>query len=225
MTEARKYGFAPQSIDLEEYSVPPPHPTPPQRRKLCSTYAVELTLSSPHPPPPTPHPPKKPKDDLVKQGTVIFVVATYGEGEPTDNAKEFYSWLMSGERESDELNDVQFTVFGCAPYSTSHFISFTCANNHDALIVRLGNRTYEHYNAVGRNIDRRLEELSAHRFYERGEGDDDSSLEEDFAKWKKGLWKPLCALHKLPYESPHEGNNYEVYVPLRKEVIFTIPLC
>jgi len=145
MTEARKYGFAPQSIDLEEYS-----------------------------------------DDLVKQGTVIFVVATYGEGEPTDNAKEFYSWLMSGERESDELNDVQFTVFG------------------------LGNRTYEHYNAVGRNIDRRLEELSAHRFYERGEGDDDSSLEEDFAKWKKGLWKPLCALHKLPYESPHEGNNYEV---------------
>jgi NADPH-ferrihemoprotein reductase len=125
-------------------------------------------------------------DTLAEEGTVIFVTATYGEGEPTDNAKEFYSWIMSDDRDPSELDKVNFTVFG------------------------LGNRTYELYNAVGRAIDRRMEELSARRFYDRGEGDDDSSLEEDFAKWKKGLWGPLCRLHSLPYEGAVEVTNYEV---------------
>jgi hypothetical protein len=60
-----------------------------------------------------------------------------------------------------------------------------------------------------------MEELSAHRFYEKGEGDDDSSLEEDFAKWKKGLWGPLCRLHGLPFEGGAAGEDtaedYQVY--------------
>jgi NADPH-ferrihemoprotein reductase len=46
-------------------------------------------------------------------------MATYGEGEPTDNAKEFYEWLESTEM---DLSNVKFAVFG------------------------LGNKTYEHYN-------------------------------------------------------------------------------
>jgi NADPH-ferrihemoprotein reductase len=122
-------------------------------------------------------------DDLASEGTVVFVVATYGEGEPTDNAKDFYAWLMDDDRQPDLLERVRFAVFG------------------------LGNRTYEHYNAIGRAIDRRMEELSAHRFYEKGEGDDDSSLEEDFAKWKKGLWGPLCRLHGLPFEGGAAGED------------------
>jgi len=72
-------------------------------------------------------------------------------------------------------------------------------------VFGLGNRTYEHYNAIGRAVDRRLEELGARSFYPRGEGDDDSSLEEDFLNWKKGLWAPLCDLFGISPTSEGDG--------------------
>jgi hypothetical protein len=34
-------------------------------------------------------------------------LATYGEGDPTDNAQEFYEWLRVDER---ELNDLHYAV-------------------------------------------------------------------------------------------------------------------
>ena len=37
----------------------------------------------------------------------------------------------------------------------------------------LGNKTYEHYNAMGRLVDKKLEEMGAKRIHEKGEGDDD----------------------------------------------------
>lgn len=37
----------------------------------------------------------------------------------------------------------------------------------------LGNKTYEHYNAMGKYVDKRLEELGATRIFDLGMGDDD----------------------------------------------------
>lgn len=37
----------------------------------------------------------------------------------------------------------------------------------------LGNKTYEHFNAMGKYCDKRLAELGAKRVYEAGVGDDD----------------------------------------------------
>eukprot|EP01116_Phalansterium_solitarium_P006163 TRINITY_DN1846_c0_g1_i1.p1 TRINITY_DN1846_c0_g1~~TRINITY_DN1846_c0_g1_i1.p1 ORF type:complete len:334 (+),score=127.35 TRINITY_DN1846_c0_g1_i1:159-1160(+) len=103
----------------------------------------------------------------------LFVVATYGEGEPTDSAKEFDTWLMSPDRATDALKGLRFTVFG------------------------LGNKTYEHYNAIARKFDARLEELQGQRLFRRGEGDDDANLEDDFAAWRRELWPLLCDKHGL----------------------------
>ena len=97
----------------------------------------------------------------------IFCMATYGEGDPTDNATAFVNWLKDKELDSDVLTDMQYTVFG------------------------LGNRQYEHFNAMGRLVDKRLEELGATRVYKRGDGDDDVTLEEDFEEWKENLWHAL----------------------------------
>lgn len=36
----------------------------------------------------------------------VFVMATYGEGDPTDNALEFYEWLNNSANELDGLNYV-----------------------------------------------------------------------------------------------------------------------
>lgn len=35
-------------------------------------------------------------------------MATYGEGDPTDNAQDFYDWLQ--ENDSEELSGLNYTV-------------------------------------------------------------------------------------------------------------------
>lgn len=50
-------------------------------------------------------------------------------------------------------------------------------------VFGLGNKTYEHFNAVGKFFDRKLEELGAKRTFELGLADDDGNLEEDFMRY------------------------------------------
>lgn len=108
-------------------------------------------------------------EKLRKEKCVILVMATYGEGDPTDNAVEFLRFLKDedGELGEDELQGVKFAVFG------------------------LGNRQYEHYNYMGRVVDELMAKHGAERAYNYGEGDDDASLDEDFDDWKENLWKAL----------------------------------
>jgi len=105
----------------------------------------------------------------------IFVLATYGEGEPTDNAAAFYKYLKDAVKDGEEagqLKGLKFTVFG------------------------LGNRQYEHYNKVSRTADAWLEKLGATRIFELGAGDDDGDMDEDFEGWRERLWPELLvALH------------------------------
>ncbi|CAM9203959.1 unnamed protein product [Sphacelaria rigidula] len=109
--------------------------------------------------------------EMLETGKAIFCVATYGDGEPTDNAVEFSAWLDNNGEElaPDHLATLDFTVFG------------------------LGNKQYDHYNFMGRKTNEGLEKLGAQRMYAYGEGDDDDQLEEDFEAWKEGLWDALVA--------------------------------
>jgi len=115
----------------------------------------------------------------------LFLVATYGEGDPTDNAEEFaaalkrtsglpsYTATEAEDRQGDAsdpglLRDVDYAVFG------------------------LGNRQYEHYNNMGRFVDAALGRCGARRVAALGLGDDDDDLEGDFEAWKDGvLWPAL----------------------------------
>lgn len=101
----------------------------------------------------------------IENSLAIFCMATYGEGDPTDNAQEFYQWLQAGDADLTGLN---YAVFG------------------------LGNKTYEHYNSMGIYVDKRLEELGASRVFELGLGDDDANIEEDFITWKERFWGAVC---------------------------------
>ena len=57
---------------------------------------------------------------------------------------------------------------------------------------RCDRRQYVNFNSVGKGIDKQLEILGATRVYERGEGDDDQNIEEDFEQWREnGLWPAL----------------------------------
>ncbi|GBP76213.1 NADPH--cytochrome P450 reductase [Eumeta japonica] len=111
----------------------------------------------------------------IPNSLAVFCMATYGEGDPTDNAMEFYDWLKSGE---PDLTGLNYAVFG------------------------LGNKTYEHYNEVAVYLDKRLEELAATRVFELGLGDDDANIEDDFITWKDKLWPAVC--EKFNIESTGE---------------------
>ncbi|XP_037821390.1 NADPH--cytochrome P450 reductase isoform X1 [Lucilia sericata] len=101
----------------------------------------------------------------ISNSLAVFCLATYGEGDPTDNAMEFYEWITNGDADLTGLN---YAVFG------------------------LGNKTYEHYNKVAIYVDKRLEELGATRVFELGLGDDDANIEDDFITWKDRFWPTVC---------------------------------
>ena len=64
-------------------------------------------------------------ESLADVTNAVFLMATYGEGEPTDNSAKFITWLrdQEGSIEKGFLSKTCFTVFG------------------------LGNKQYEHFNA------------------------------------------------------------------------------
>ena len=115
-------------------------------------------------------------DQFPEDKVAIFVMATYGEGEPTDNAVEFYEFIGSeevsfsekGGAEEKALENLRYVAFG------------------------LGNNTYEHYNSMVRNLVKFLDRLGAKRVGEPGEGDDGAgTMEEDFLAWKEPMWAAL----------------------------------
>lgn len=107
--------------------------------------------------------------ELAQSIPSVFVVACTGEGEPTENAAKFYSYIKNehGALSSTTLALLPYTVFG------------------------LGSRLYKNFNKVGRTTDQFLCALGGRRVFDYGEGDDSGSLEDDFMAWTARLWDAL----------------------------------
>jgi len=137
-------------------------------------------------------------DTFKTHKAVVLVLATYGEGDPTDNATEFFKWLADDSVDADYLKGMKFTIMGC------------------------GNRQYVHFNQSAKIADQRLECLGAERIYERGEGDDDQNIEEDFEQWREnGLWP---ALRKALGLAGSENAKDEHAVETAESVVKRLPL-
>ncbi|KAL4674961.1 hypothetical protein H8957_008981 [Semnopithecus entellus] len=128
-----------------------------------------------------------PDDHLIEEVTsknvCVFLVATYTDGRPTESAEWFCKWLEEASSDfrfgKSYLKGVRYAVFG------------------------LGNSAYSsHFNKVGKNVDKWLWMLGAHRVMSRGEGDCDvvkskhGSIEADFRAWKTKFISQLQALQK-----------------------------
>jgi len=109
---------------------------------------------------------------------LVVVISTYTEGTPPESASWFYNWLsdMAGDfRVSHNmLVGLGYTVFG------------------------LGDSLYtEHYNTVGRDVDRFLHQLQGDRVHPLGLGDENvsnskaGSMEGDFDAWSEKLVERL----------------------------------
>ena len=125
-------------------------------------------------------------EKLKTSKLAIFVVATQGDGDPTDNAELLHKWLQneSNTITSDYLNNVAYAVFGC------------------------GNKTYENFNKMGKFVDTQLELIGGHRIVSVGLGDDDDCIEGDFEKWREILWRELT-LTCLGEEDVNMANQKE----------------
>ncbi|XP_044311990.1 S-adenosyl-L-methionine-dependent tRNA 4-demethylwyosine synthase TYW1 isoform X1 [Varanus komodoensis] len=128
-------------------------------------------------------------DEARSKSVCVFLVATYTEGKPTENAAWFCKWLEEAACDfrvgQTYLKGLRYAAFG------------------------LGNSSYaDHYNTaplplqVGRNVDKWLWQLGARRVLSCGQGDANvaasrhGSLEADFEAWKHRLLTRLRALCK-----------------------------
>eukprot|EP01135_Chromosphaera_perkinsii_P003525 Nk52_evm25s246 gene=Nk52_evmTU25s246 len=113
---------------------------------------------------------------LINEQLVIFICATTGQGEPPDNMKRFWKFLLRRNLPADSLCRLLFTIFG------------------------FGDSSYAQYNFMAKRLYNRLVQLSANSFYGRGMGDDQHELGPDatLEPWLEGLWNRLLVTYPLP---------------------------
>ncbi|KFY65401.1 hypothetical protein V496_02593 [Pseudogymnoascus sp. VKM F-4515 (FW-2607)] len=122
---------------------------------------------------------------------VCFILATYGDGEPTDSSASFYQDLSTIEAEDGE---------GDLALRHLHYIAFG-----------LGNNTYEKFNFMIRSFDEHLQRLGATRLGVRGEGDDGlGTLDEDFLAWKDETLTEVGSHLRAKKGNKHFTSPYEV---------------
>jgi sulfite reductase (NADPH) flavoprotein alpha-component len=100
---------------------------------------------------------------LATGGKAVIISSTWGDGEPPDNAVNFWSWINADS--APRLENLHFAVLG------------------------LGDKNYSDFCGASKKFDLRLEALGAKRLAPRGECDVD--YEAPAATWIDGLWDKL----------------------------------
>lgn len=66
-------------------------------------------------------------------------MATYGEGDPTDNAQDFYDWLQ--ENDDEDLSGLNYTVsplYSASPYIKYKYAAVVTNNINKCFVIYIG---------------------------------------------------------------------------------------
>jgi sulfite reductase (NADPH) flavoprotein alpha-component len=107
----------------------------------------------------------------------VIISSTWGDGEPPDNAVNFWNWIKADA--APRLEDLQFAVLG------------------------LGDKNYSDFCGASKKFDERLAALGAKRVAPRGECDVD--YEGPAKSWIDGLWDKLGS--GAPASGPASSNG------------------
>lgn len=117
---------------------------------------------------------------IPKAKLAVFIMSTFGEGDPSDNAHDLWAWL--GESSNVSLENLHYMAFG------------------------LGNSNYKYYNKVIDVVAERLNTLGAEPLLPTGRADDaKGETEEHYLDWKDQVFATLR--EKLGHEE--RGLMYE----------------
>lgn len=106
---------------------------------------------------------KHPSVNLAAEENVLVITSTYGDGEPPDNAQEFWSWLSA-----DTAPRLEKTLFS---------------------VLALGDTNYPQFCEFGKRCDARLEQLGAKRVSNRVDCDVD--YDEAAKGWTEAVFAVL----------------------------------
>lgn len=126
--------------------------------------------------------------NIPSDGPVLICTSSY-EGQPTDDAKRFVSWLEQENHDPGSLSDVSFAVFGSG---NSEWAST--------------------FHKIPRYIDNRLAELGATRVSEAGFTDVRGDHFGDFDAWATGLWDDVAEYVGVTHLNPFVSERVDVTV-------------
>ncbi len=102
--------------------------------------------------------------DIAKAAATLLITSTYGDGEPPDNAREFWAFLSS--EAAPNLADVRYSI------------------------LALGDTNYPAFCEFGKQCDARFEALGGKRIHPRVDCDVD--YDEPARAWTKGVFDVLA---------------------------------
>ncbi|PNS09395.1 assimilatory sulfite reductase (NADPH) flavoprotein subunit [Solilutibacter silvestris] len=131
-----------------------------------------------------------PLRELKNERHLVVVVSTQGDGDPSDDARAFVEFI-AGKR-APKLPDLHYAVLG------------------------LGDSSYPQFCAIGRQLDERLSELGATRWFARGDADLD--IDTVATPWfitalaaAKDALKPQVPLATVTPLRPHAQQTASTY--------------
>lgn len=105
---------------------------------------------------------------IPKTNFAIFILSTYGEGDPSDNTAGLWDWVKKVKDENTSLENLRYLALG------------------------LGNSNYKYYNRVLDVVADALDAAGAMALAPRQKADDaNGATEEDFQSWKDDVFALL----------------------------------
>lgn len=114
--------------------------------------------------------------NLLNEELVLFVCATTGQGDPPENMKMFWKFIMRKNLPNNSLMKMKFAVLG------------------------LGDSSYQKFNFIAKKLYKRLVQLGAEGLQSVGLADDQHDLGADAViyPWMRDLWQNVLSLYPLP---------------------------